>query len=93
MDLCNSIFNSMQIAEENSEEIYKRFLFHYSRAQDSAYPLKNGSSLLHPLMRLAPKLSEGRTKRFLDPDSPGTMGRPFFLFRPRNGRTIEDGGM
>ncbi|XP_059576984.1 neuromedin-S isoform X5 [Alligator mississippiensis] len=59
MDLCNSIFNSMQIAE---------FLFHYSRAQDSAYPLKNG-------------------------DSPGTMGRPFFLFRPRNGRTIEDGGM
>ncbi|KYO41419.1 neuromedin-S preproprotein isoform B [Alligator mississippiensis] len=42
MDLCNSIFNSMQIAEENSKEIYKRFLFHYSRAQDSAYPLKNG---------------------------------------------------
>ncbi|XP_059576981.1 neuromedin-S isoform X2 [Alligator mississippiensis] len=70
MDLCNSIFNSMQIAE---------FLFHYSRAQDSAYPLKNGEQIA--------------TAEFTKKDSPGTMGRPFFLFRPRNGRTIEDGGM
>uniref|UniRef100_A0A803XQZ8 Neuromedin U n=1 Tax=Meleagris gallopavo TaxID=9103 RepID=A0A803XQZ8_MELGA len=26
-------------------------------------------------------------------DSHGTLGRPFFLFRPRNGRTIEGGEM
>ncbi|CAM5075096.1 unnamed protein product [Natator depressus] len=104
MDLCNAIFNSMQIDEENNEDIYKRFLFHYSRVQEPTYPLKTGSSPVHPLMRLASKLSERRMKRFLDPepqiaaaefikkDSAGTMGRPFFLFRPRNGRTIEDGG-
>ncbi|XP_048690578.1 neuromedin-S isoform X2 [Caretta caretta] len=104
MDLCNAIFSSMQIDEENNEDIYKRFLFHYSRVQEPTYPLKTGSSPVHPLMRLASKLSERRMKRFLDPesqiaaaefikkDSAGTMGRPFFLFRPRNGRTIEDGG-
>ncbi|XP_075773165.1 neuromedin-S [Pelodiscus sinensis] len=104
MDLCNAIFNDMQIDEENNEDMYKRFLFHYSRVQEPAYPLKPGSSPVHPLMRLASKLSERRMKRFLDPesqiaaaeftkkDSAGTMGRPFFLFRPRNGRTIEDGG-
>ncbi|XP_033001762.1 neuromedin-S isoform X3 [Lacerta agilis] len=49
MDLCNSMFNSMQIDEENNQEIYKR-----------SFPV-------HPLMSLAPKLSERRMKRFLDP--------------------------
>ncbi|XP_048349420.1 neuromedin-S isoform X2 [Sphaerodactylus townsendi] len=44
MDLCNSMFNSMQIDEENMQEIDKRFLFHYSRAQDPTYPLKAGES-------------------------------------------------
>uniref|UniRef100_A0A8C7E8E7 Neuromedin-S n=1 Tax=Nothoprocta perdicaria TaxID=30464 RepID=A0A8C7E8E7_NOTPE len=29
---------------------------------------------------------------FILQDSHGTLGRPFFLFRPRNGRTIEDRG-
>ncbi|KAM8819815.1 neuromedin-S [Eudromia elegans] len=28
---------------------------------------------------------------FTKKDSHGTLGRPFFLFRPRNGRTIEGG--
>ncbi|XP_033001761.1 neuromedin-S isoform X2 [Lacerta agilis] len=51
MDLCNSMFNSMQIDEENNQEIYKR-----------SFPV-------HPLMSLAPKLSERRMKRFLDPES------------------------
>ncbi|XP_053240179.1 neuromedin-S isoform X3 [Podarcis raffonei] len=104
MDLCNSMFNGMQIDEENNQEIYKRFLFHYSRAQDPTYPLKTGSFPVHPLMSLAPKLSERRMKRFLDPesqlaaeefgkkDSMDTLGRPFFLFRPRNGRTVDNGG-
>ncbi|XP_024058097.1 neuromedin-S [Terrapene carolina triunguis] len=44
MDLCNAIFNSMQIEEENNEDIYKRFLFHYSRVQEPTYPLKTGES-------------------------------------------------
>uniref|UniRef100_A0A8C4V0Z9 Uncharacterized protein n=1 Tax=Falco tinnunculus TaxID=100819 RepID=A0A8C4V0Z9_FALTI len=29
---------------------------------------------------------------FILQDSHGTLGRPFFLFRPRNGRTIEGSG-
>ncbi|KAG6923079.1 neuromedin S [Chelydra serpentina] len=59
MDLCNAIFNSMQIDEENHEDIYKRE-------------------------------SQIAAAEFIKKDSAGTMGRPFFLFRPRNGRTIED---
>uniref|UniRef100_A0A8C3KPT6 Neuromedin-S n=7 Tax=Charadriiformes TaxID=8906 RepID=A0A8C3KPT6_9CHAR len=30
--------------------------------------------------------------KFTKKDSHGTLGRPFFLFRPRNGRTIEGSG-
>ncbi|XP_074842771.1 neuromedin-S [Carettochelys insculpta] len=104
MDLCNAIFNGMQIDEESNKDIYKRFLFHYSRVQQQTYPLKTGSSPMHPLIRLSSKLSERRMKRFLSPesqiaaaeftkkDSAGIMGWPFFLFRPRNGRTIKDAG-
>ncbi|XP_038617582.1 neuromedin-S [Tachyglossus aculeatus] len=56
-----------------------------------------------PLMRLAAKLSERRMQRFFSQDpqiapvvfvkknSPGSTGQSFFLFRPRNGRNIEDG--
>ncbi|XP_077199638.1 neuromedin-S isoform X2 [Paroedura picta] len=50
MNLCKSMFNSMQIDEENIQGIYKR--------------------------------------DYLDP-----LGRPFFLFRPRNGRTVDGGGV
>ncbi|KAM6448517.1 neuromedin-S isoform 2-T2 [Liasis olivaceus] len=104
LDLCNSMFNSLQIDEENNQELNKRFLFHYSRAQDPTYPLKTGSFPLHPLMSLAPKLSERRMKRFLNPELQiiaakftkkeglDGLGRPFFLFRPRNGRTVDAGG-
>ncbi|KAM6448516.1 neuromedin-S isoform 1-T1 [Liasis olivaceus] len=93
LDLCNSMFNSLQIDEENNQELNKRFLFHYSRAQDPTYPLKTGSFPLHPLMSLAPKLSERRMKRFLNPELQiiaakftkkeglDGLGRPFFLFR------------
>ncbi|XP_077783721.1 neuromedin-S isoform X4 [Podarcis muralis] len=79
MDLCNSMFNGMQIDEENNQEIYKRFLFHYSRAQDPTYPLKTGESQL-------------AAEEFGKKDSLDTLGRPFFLFRPRNGRTVDNGG-
>ncbi|KAM3935979.1 neuromedin-S [Leptodactylus fuscus] len=73
MDLCSSIYNRMKINEENKQEIYKRFLFQYSRAQDPAF--KTGESHI-------------TTEEFTKKDSSGTMGRPFFLFRPRNGRKV-----
>uniref|UniRef100_A0A8C2Y5E4 Neuromedin-S n=1 Tax=Coturnix japonica TaxID=93934 RepID=A0A8C2Y5E4_COTJA len=49
LDLCYSIFNSLQTNEE----------------------------------------SQIAAAEFTKKDSHGTLGRPFFLFRPRNGRTIE----
>ncbi|XP_054830346.1 neuromedin-S [Eublepharis macularius] len=80
VDLCNSMFNSMQIDEENMQEIYKRFLFHYSRAQDPTYPLKAGESQI-------------AAAEFTKKDDLDALGRPFFLFRPRNGRTVDDAGV
>ncbi|KAM8975383.1 neuromedin-S [Pelodytes ibericus] len=73
MDLCSSIYNRMKVNEGNNQEVYKRFLFHYSRAQDPA--LKTGESQI-------------TTEEFTKKDSSGSMGRPFFLFRPRNGRKV-----
>ncbi|XP_075449238.1 neuromedin-S [Ascaphus truei] len=73
MDLCSSIYNRMNVNEEKSQDVYKRFLFHYSRAQDPT--LKTGVSIL-------------TYKLLSKKDSSGTMGRPFFLFRPRNGRKV-----
>ncbi|XP_058040606.1 neuromedin-S isoform X4 [Ahaetulla prasina] len=100
--LCFSQWTELfEQSQENNQELYKRFLFHYSRAQDPTYPLKTGSFPLHPLMSLAPKLSDRRKKRFLNPelqiaaaefmkkDGLDDLGRSFFLFRPRNGRTVD----
>ncbi|XP_068122123.1 neuromedin-S [Hyperolius riggenbachi] len=70
MDLCSSIYNRMK---GNDEEVYKRFLFHYTRALDPA--LKTGESHI-------------TTEEFTKKGMPGTVGRPFFLFRPRNGRKV-----
>ncbi|XP_007501190.2 neuromedin-S [Monodelphis domestica] len=64
MEFCTRIFQKMQ-ANKANQEVYKRFLFHYSRAPEATFPVK-------------PR------------DGAGTMGRPFFLFRPRNGRNIEN---
>ncbi|KAF6105122.1 neuromedin S [Phyllostomus discolor] len=86
---------------KDNQGIYKRFLFH-SRTQKPTHAVKTGFPLVHPLMRLAAKLTNGRMKRFLQHDSgavaldftkkdhAATWGRPFFLFRPRNGRNAED---
>ncbi|XP_048349421.1 neuromedin-S isoform X3 [Sphaerodactylus townsendi] len=52
MDLCNSMFNSMQIDEE----------------------------------------SEMAAAEFTKKHELDALGRPFFLFRPRNGRTVDGGG-
>ncbi|XP_054441683.1 neuromedin-S [Pteronotus mesoamericanus] len=86
---------------KDNQGMYKRFLFHYSRTQEPTHAVKTGFPPVHPLMRLAAKLANGRMKRFLQHDSRvvaldftkkdhgATWGRPFFLFRPRNGRNTE----
>ncbi|XP_041610177.1 neuromedin-S isoform X5 [Vulpes lagopus] len=79
------------------------FLFHYSRTQEPTHPVKSGFPPVHPLMRLAAQLANRRMRRFLQPpdsrtaavdftkkDHTATWGRPFFLFKPRNGRNTED---
>uniref|UniRef100_A0A286XTH4 Neuromedin S n=1 Tax=Cavia porcellus TaxID=10141 RepID=A0A286XTH4_CAVPO len=75
-----------------------KFLFHYSRTQEPARPVKTRFPPVHPLMGLAAKLASRRMKRFPQRDSgpaavdltkkdaTATSGQPFFLFRPRNGR-------
>ncbi|XP_046517750.1 neuromedin-S [Equus quagga] len=87
---------------KGDQDVRKRFLFHYSRTQEPTHPVKTGFPPVHPLMRLAAKLADRRMKRFLQRDSgaaavdftrkdhAATLGRAFFLFRPRNGRSIED---
>ncbi|KAM6180286.1 neuromedin-S [Erethizon dorsatum] len=85
---------------EDNHNMYKRFLFHYSRIQEPTHPVKTRFPPVHPLMRLAAKLASRRMKRFpqqdsgpaaadLTKDATATLGQPFFLFRPRNGRNIE----
>ncbi|XP_022372097.1 neuromedin-S [Enhydra lutris kenyoni] len=88
---------------KDDQDIYKRFLFHYSRTQKPIHPVKSGFPPVHPLMRMAAQLANQKVKRFLQQRDSGTAavdftkkdhtatgGRPFFLFRPRNGRNTED---
>ncbi|XP_026641558.1 neuromedin-S isoform X3 [Microtus ochrogaster] len=95
--------DGLDIAElEENQDVYKRFLFHYSRAQKPTHPTNSEFVPVHPLMRLAAKLSSRRMKRLPHPDSgaatvdfpkkgpTSTWGRPFFLFRSRNGRYINN---
>uniref|UniRef100_A0A8C8XIM5 Neuromedin-S n=1 Tax=Panthera leo TaxID=9689 RepID=A0A8C8XIM5_PANLE len=87
---------------KDNQDIDKRFLFYYSRTQEPTHPVKNGFPPVHPLMRLAAQLTNRRMKRFQQQrdsrtdagdftkkDHTATLGRPFFLFRPRNGRNTE----
>ncbi|XP_010957453.2 neuromedin-S [Camelus dromedarius] len=86
---------------KDDQDICKRFLFHYSRNQEPTHPVKTGFRPVHPLMRLAAKLANRRMKRFRQRDSGAAaadftkkdhtamLGRPFFLFRPRNGRNLD----
>ncbi|XP_077605409.1 neuromedin-S isoform X4 [Crocuta crocuta] len=63
------------------------------------YPQRIFFPPVHPLMRLAAQLANRRMKRFpqqrdsgtdfAKKDHTATLGRPFFLFRPRNGRNTE----
>ncbi|XP_041857665.1 neuromedin-S isoform X2 [Melanotaenia boesemani] len=48
--------------EEQVQNIFKRFLFHYSKARNSVGAVQQESHSVHPLMRLSPKLSQRRKK-------------------------------
>ncbi|XP_078078931.1 neuromedin-S isoform X1 [Mustelus asterias] len=74
MEFCNAILQNMPRTEgDDSVGLSKRFLFHYSKTQKPH--LKNTLSAVHPLLHLAPKLSERRMDRSLN--------------SPRNGRTFD----
>ncbi|XP_043772955.1 neuromedin-S isoform X1 [Cervus elaphus] len=55
---------SLSRQPKDSQDIYKRFLFHYSRTQEPTHPVKTGFPPVHPLMRLAAKLADRRMKTF-----------------------------
>ncbi|XP_029691708.1 neuromedin-U isoform X2 [Takifugu rubripes] len=52
--------------EEQIQNVFKRFLFHYSKAHNSVGAVQrevSQSDSVHPLMRLSPKLSQRRNKK------------------------------
>ncbi|KAF1382869.1 hypothetical protein PFLUV_G00148290 [Perca fluviatilis] len=51
--------------EEQVQNVFKRFLFHYSKARNSVGAVQHKSHSVHPLMRLPPKLSQMRKKKVL----------------------------
>ncbi|XP_074514002.1 neuromedin-S [Sebastes fasciatus] len=51
--------------EEQVQNVFKRFLFHYSKARNSVGAVQHQSHSVHPLMRLSPKLSQRRKKKVL----------------------------
>ncbi|XP_054470859.1 neuromedin-S [Anoplopoma fimbria] len=51
--------------EEQVQNVFKRFLFHYSKARNSVGAVQRMSHSVHPLMRLSPKLSQRRKKKVI----------------------------
>ncbi|CAL8388154.1 neuromedin-S [Gadus morhua] len=54
--------------EEQVQNVFKRFLFHYSKAHNALgamQHIQHKSSSVHPLMRLFPKLSQRRKKQLV----------------------------
>ncbi|XP_051566669.1 neuromedin-S [Myxocyprinus asiaticus] len=49
--------------QEQIQNVFKRFLFHYSKAHNSVGSVERESHSVHPLMRLSPKLSLRRKKQ------------------------------
>ncbi|XP_026073336.1 neuromedin-U [Carassius auratus] len=66
--LCGARWRSQE--QEQIQNVFKRFLFHYSKAHDSVGSVERESHSVHPLMRLSPKLSLRRKKQ---QTSPGTL--------------------
>ncbi|XP_072120441.1 neuromedin-S-like [Mobula birostris] len=85
MDICNAILQNMPRTEsDDNEAMYKRFLFHYSKTQTPN--LKNTISAVHPLLHLAPKLSERRMDRTLYSEQ--QVAQTEFSKKPHNGRNL-----
>uniref|UniRef100_UPI00398E5219 neuromedin-S-like isoform X1 n=1 Tax=Pristiophorus japonicus TaxID=55135 RepID=UPI00398E5219 len=85
-EFCNAILQNVPRAEGgDSVGMYKRFLFHYSKTQTPH--LKNSLSAVHPLLHLAPKLSERRMDISLDSNQ--QSAQTGFNKKPRNGRNLD----
>uniref|UniRef100_A0A8C6UCC5 Neuromedin-S n=1 Tax=Neogobius melanostomus TaxID=47308 RepID=A0A8C6UCC5_9GOBI len=64
-DLQNPDMNDYLWRDQNEEQVqnvFKRFLFHYSKARNSVGALQQETQSVHPLMRLFPKLSQRKRK-------------------------------
>ncbi|KAJ0005990.1 hypothetical protein NQD34_015884 [Periophthalmus magnuspinnatus] len=67
-DVQNEDLNDILWRDQNEEQVqnvFKRFLFHYSKARNSVGSVQqeNHSPSVHPLLRLSPKLSQRRKKK------------------------------
>ncbi|KAM9584817.1 neuromedin-S [Trichechus inunguis] len=99
---CSGFPQPLSDPPDGLDIVQLEFLFHYSGSQEPPHPVKTGFPPAHPLMHLAAKLADRGMRRFRRRDSgaavvdftkkdyAATLGRPFFLFRPRNGRNTED---
>ncbi|XP_023687557.1 neuromedin-S-like [Paramormyrops kingsleyae] len=59
--MCGLVWRDQE--KDKIQDVYKRFLFHYSKAQNSLRSMQRESQSVHPLMRLYPKLSQKRRKQ------------------------------
>ncbi|XP_031436491.1 neuromedin-U isoform X2 [Clupea harengus] len=61
--LCDLLWKNQHM--EHSQNMFKRFLFHYSKSQNAIGSMQRDSNSVHPLMRLSPNLSARRKKQLL----------------------------
>ncbi|XP_017573448.1 neuromedin-S isoform X3 [Pygocentrus nattereri] len=59
--LCGLVWQDQN--KEQIQNVFKRFLFHYSKAQNSVGSVERESHSVHPLMRLSPKFTQRRKKQ------------------------------
>ncbi|XP_041940183.1 neuromedin-U isoform X2 [Alosa sapidissima] len=59
--------------QQTNQNMFKRFLFHYSKSQNSLGSMQGDSNSVHPLMRLSPNLSARRKKQLLLAKSLGSL--------------------
>ncbi|KAK7939470.1 hypothetical protein WMY93_002796 [Mugilogobius chulae] len=64
-DLNDILWRERDQNEEQVQNVFKRFLFQYSKARNSVGSLQPENHSVHPLMRLSPKLSQRRKKKVL----------------------------
>ncbi|XP_036040104.1 neuromedin-S-like [Onychomys torridus] len=60
---CLNQWGTLSSQPKENQDIYKRFLFHYSRTQEPRYPVNPEFAPVYPLMLLAAKLASRRMKR------------------------------